>query len=171
MQCWRHAQRCVPLADKKTLVLPKVEHIDDLAFVDARARDPLSLVLSVESASSLLSLPDILQRARELSRVSVSAVLFASEDYCAATGVRRTRSRKGLLYPRATLATIAQAYGVDAIDMVCIEYRNAAYLAEECAEGAELGFRGKQAIHPVQLEEIHTAFSPSEEGACHTDRC
>ncbi|WFD36334.1 hypothetical protein MCUN1_003213 [Malassezia cuniculi] len=62
------------------------------------------------------------------------------------------------------MATIAQAFGVQPIDMVCIEYRNQAYLEDECAEGAELGFQAKQAIHPAQLEAIHKAFSPSDAG-------
>ena len=47
---------------------------------------------------------------------------------------------------------------------MCIEYRNQEYLVDECAEGAELGFRGKQAIHPAQIDAIHAAYSPSAEG-------
>lgn len=38
-----------------------------------------------------------------------------SEDYCAATGVRRTRDRRGLLFPRSQLVTIAKAYQLQAI--------------------------------------------------------
>lgn len=40
-----------------------------------------------------------------------------SEDYCASTGIIRTRGRKELLFPRAQLATIAKAYQLQAIDM------------------------------------------------------
>ncbi|WFD02616.1 hypothetical protein MOBT1_001297 [Malassezia obtusa] len=103
--------------------------------------------------------------------VQIAAVLFASEDYCASTGVRRTHSRKGLLYPRANMVTVAKAMGIDAIvrfyltqDMVCVDYKDQEYLQDECNEGAELGFDGKQAIHPAQLEAIRRAFSPAEHG-------
>lgn len=48
--------------------------------------------------------------------------------------------------------------------MVCIEYKDEAYLHEECEEGAMLGFDGKQAIHPAQLDVMRRAFSPSEQG-------
>ena len=47
-------------------------------------------------------------------------------------------------------------------DMVCIEYKDESYLQDECREGAELGFDGKQAIHPAQVPVLRHAFSPSE---------
>ncbi|WFC93934.1 hypothetical protein MBRA1_000560 [Malassezia brasiliensis] len=157
------------------VVIPKCESVDDVTFVAqhiAQAHTspprPVSLILSVESASSLVRLPTILEEARARladefrGAAAVAAVLFASEDYCASTGVRRTHSRKGLLYPRAKMVTIAKAMGIEAIDMVCVDYKDRAYLEDECAEGAELGFDGKQAIHPAQLETIRRAFSPTE---------
>ena len=48
--------------------------------------------------------------------------------------------------------------------MVCVEYKDQAYLKDECDEGAELGFDGKQAIHPAQLDTIRREFSPTEHG-------
>ena len=33
----------------------------------------------------------------------------------------------------------------------------------ECAEGARLGFSGKQVIHPAQLSVVHTTFQPNPE--------
>ena len=150
----------------ESMVLPKVESARDLALVASAASPsvPLSLVLSVESASSLLRMPTILEHASLGPHARVAALLFASEDYCAATGVQRTRDLRSLLYPRAQMATIAKAYGLQAIDMVCIEYKDDAYLREECRDGASLGFDGKQAIHPAQLDAIHAAYSPSKEG-------
>ncbi|WFD42324.1 hypothetical protein MPSI1_000966 [Malassezia psittaci] len=157
-----------------TIVLPKFEDAEDVITVAKAAAEisnlsrPLSIIVSVESATSLVRLTHLLQEAKE--RMSneygdiarIDAVLFASEDYCAATGVKRTRSRKGLLYPRAQLVTVAKSMGLDAIDMVCVDYKDLKYLEEECNEGFELGFDGKQAIHPAQLKTIHREFSPSE---------
>jgi len=50
-----------------------------------------------------------------LAKAGIAALLFASEDYCAATGIERTRGRMELLYPRAQLVTVAKAFGVGAI--------------------------------------------------------
>ncbi|WFD37483.1 uncharacterized protein MJAP1_000427 [Malassezia japonica] len=161
----------------QALVLPKFESVEDVDFVaqyaaqapSASASDPLSLILSVESARSLVDLPHLLRESIARLRgeyggiARVAAVLFASEDYCAETGIKRTRKRTSLLYPRANLVTVAKALGIEAIDMVCIDYQDLDYLREECTEGAELGFDGKQAIHPAQLETLRHAFSPSEQ--------
>lgn len=112
----------------QAIVLPKVESVDDIELVARSAADvgmytptsPLSLILSVESAASLLHMPRILELAAQRmasleNKARVVALMFSSEDYCASTGIRRTRDRRSLLYPRANLATVAKAYGLQAI--------------------------------------------------------
>ena len=42
-------------------------------------------------------------------------------------------------------------------------WRDAEGLAAEAKRVSELGFTGKLAIHPVQLQPIHEAFSPTAE--------
>lgn len=158
--------------------MPKVESIGDLTFLLEKAKyhrqtpehGPLSLVLSIESAQSLLRMSSIIEQFDEERKkvglspkhVHIGALLFASEDYCAATGIVRTRSRKELLFPRAHMATIAKAYNLQAIDMVCIDYKDMDYLKEEAMEARHLGFDGKQAIHPNQVSTIQSTFSPSD---------
>lgn len=176
----------LPSHQLQAIVVPKVEHEDDIRLIVEKARalrsssDPLALVLSVESAASLLRMPRIIESIREglgqdpftgslLSSTTkqpvaeIVALLFASEDYCASTGVLRTRDRKSLLFPRAHMATIAKAYNLSAIDMVCIDYKDEAYLIDEATEAKQLGYDGKQAIHPVQVDPIQHTFNPTEE--------
>jgi citrate lyase subunit beta-like protein len=93
----------------------------------------------------------------------IDALIFASEDYCADTGMKRTASRKELHYARSAIATVAHAYDLQAIDLVCVDYKNEAALQEECREGVEMGYNGKQAIHPSQISVIHREFSPRSE--------
>eukprot|EP01126_Amoeba_proteus_P049619 TRINITY_DN5813_c0_g3_i3.p1 TRINITY_DN5813_c0_g3~~TRINITY_DN5813_c0_g3_i3.p1 ORF type:complete len:115 (+),score=20.80 TRINITY_DN5813_c0_g3_i3:625-969(+) len=50
--------------------------------------------------------------------------------------------------------------GLQAIDMVCIKYKDNAQLIHECVEGRNLGFTGKQAIHPLQIPLIYDNFKP-----------
>lgn len=68
---------------------------------------------------------------------------FASEDYCASVGCVRTPSRRELMYPRSAVVTAASAFGLQAIDLVCIDYKNLDALREEAREGREMGFTGK----------------------------
>ncbi|PKI85818.1 hypothetical protein MVES_000397 [Malassezia vespertilionis] len=162
----------------QAILIPKVESAEDVVFVVNKISEskpayvpPLAVIVSVESAHSLCNLPEIIAASQKhiethLSDgiVKIAAVLFASEDYCATTGVKRTLSRKGLWYPRAAMVTTAKGMGLEAIDMVCIDYKKQEYLLEECEEGAEFGFDGKQAIHPAQIATINAVFSPTKQG-------
>ena len=49
---------------------------------------------------------------------------------------------------------------------VCIDYKDMENLHDESREAREMGFDGKQAIHPAQVDAIQYAFSPSEKGEC-----
>ena len=48
--------------------------------------------------------------------------------------------------------------------MVCVNYKDEAYLREECEDGRRLGYTGKQAIHPAQVDIIQQTFVPTEKG-------
>ena len=50
--------------------------------------------------------------------------------------------------------------------MVCVDFKDAAKLAAEAQQGAQMGFTGKQAIHPSQVEPIYAAFRPPEVRPC-----
>ena len=185
----------LPSQQLQAIVIPKVEHEDDVRVIIEKARalrrvnepvpPPLALVLSVESAASLLRMPAIIEAVREQlgqhpqtgvatgeaqGVAQIVALLFASEDYCASTGILRTRDRKSLLFPRAHMATIAKAYGLAAIDMVCIDYKDEPYLVDEATEAKQLGYDGKQAIHPVQVDPIQHTFNPTEESVLRAAR-
>ncbi|KAG1804005.1 citrate lyase beta subunit [Suillus variegatus] len=158
----------------RTLVLPKIHSARDLHHVSravrtSRARTstpfPIRIIASVESARSAWNLGEIASWASEYGPDvggKLGALLFAAEDYCADTSVVRTPSRLELLYVRSQIATAAKAFGLDAIDMVCVNYKDLDYLKDECEDGRRLGFNGKQAIHPTQVDIIHSTFVPTE---------
>ena len=60
------------------------------------------------------------------------------------------------------MSSVAAAYGIESIDLVCIDYKSLNVLEEECKEGKEWGFTGKQAIHPTQVDIIQREFAPSK---------
>jgi citrate lyase subunit beta-like protein len=162
----------------RTFVLPKIDTVTQLDHVsrqiftayqsNGRAIDeshaPLQLVASVESAKSLWNLNGIGQWKSEYGDTlggKLGALLFAAEDYCADTGIIRTPSRTELLYTRSQIVLAAKAFGLKSIDMVCINYKDLGYLQEECVDGRNLGYDGKQAIHPSQVDTIQSTFVPT----------
>jgi len=73
------------------------------------------------------------------------------------------RSKAGweVFYARSAVVTAAAAYDLQAIDQIYADFNDMAGLAEDCAFARQLGYSGKIAIHPRQIEAINTAFSPS----------
>ncbi|KAH8114622.1 citrate lyase beta subunit [Phellopilus nigrolimitatus] len=161
-----------------TLVLPKIHSPEDLDVVSAHVAfgstpggsgvarsQPMRIVASIESARALWDVGRIAAwhtiHGPEAGGV-LTALLFAAEDYCADTSIIRTPSRLELLYTRSQIVLAAKAFGLEAIDMVCVNYKDTEYLKDECANGRRLGFNGKQAIHPAQVDVIQRTFVPTE---------
>ena len=72
-------------------------------------------------------------------------------------------SDRGLLWARSRIVNAARAAGLPAPTMsVYANVSDLVGLASSCAEGRELGFLGRTAIHPRQLETIAAAFRPTD---------
>jgi len=170
--------QAVKIPSIRTFILPKIDTVTQLDHVSreiftayqskSRTMDeshgPLRLVASVESAKSLWNLEGISKWKSEYGDElggKLGALLFAAEDYCADTRIVRTPERRELLYTRSQIALAAKAFGLKAIDMVCVNYKDLDYLQEECLDGRNLGYDGKQAIHPAQVDIIQSTFVPS----------
>jgi len=157
----------------QTLVLPKIRSAEDLHYVSqaifnasksASRNSVLNIIPSIESARASWSLGSIASWKSAHGFASggrLTALLFAAEDYCADTSIIRTPSRRELLYTRSQIVIAAKAFGLEAIDMVCVNYKDLVYLKDECVDGRQLGFTGKQAIHPGQVEIIQSTFVPT----------
>lgn len=162
----------LPCPRLEAIVIPKVESAQDVLFVrrlidmtpECRGRD-VRLIAAIESARGMSNLREIVSaaacRSQGESSARLDALVFASEDYCADLEAVRTAHATELLYARSQIVMTAKAYGLQAIDMVHIQYKDLDDLARECHEGRTLGFTGKQAIHPTQISTIHECFSPS----------
>ena len=72
-------------------------------------------------------------------------------------------SGRGLLWARSRIVNAARAAGLPAPTMsVYANVSDLVGLASSCAEGRELGFLGRTAIHPRQLETIAASFRPTD---------
>ncbi|KAJ1951387.1 hypothetical protein FBU59_000185 [Linderina macrospora] len=148
------------------ILVPKAETAKDIHVVShlvdrlapAETRQRIKIIAGIESALGIMNIREIAQ-----CDPRVDALLFAAEDYCADTGITRTPARTELLYPRAAVATAAAAFKKQAIDMVCMDFRDMKVLGDECSEGAQMGFSGKQVIHPAQVATVQERFLPPDE--------
>ncbi|KAJ1663531.1 hypothetical protein IW140_004960 [Coemansia sp. RSA 1813] len=145
----------VPKVDSPREVGYVAQLIDSLA--PAHRRDKISIIAGIETARGLVNIRSIAEADRR-----IDALLFAAEDYCADTGIIRTPARKELYYARSVVCTTAHAYRLQAIDMVTMDFRDMDVLCDESTEGAEMGFTGKQVIHPAQVDVVQQHFVPPD---------
>ena len=112
----------------------------------------------IESAAGVLSASAI---AAASSRVV--AMAFGAEDFTNDMGLQRTEGGEEVAFPRAMIPIVARAAGIVALDTPYVRFRDAEGLRKEAESAASLGYKGKFAIHPAQLETINQVFTPREE--------
>lgn len=121
------------------------------------AQGTVKLFLLIESARGLLELP-------LLARVSdrVAALVFGAEDWCLDMGIVRTKVGTELEIARWNIAICARAHGLTAIDTVYTDFNDTDGLLQDTQNSRRMGFSGKLAIHPKQIEPIHSVFAPTQ---------
>ena len=166
------------------MVVPKVQSAGDLRFVSDIIRHHVSFRRSGSSTASTtateeseteISIIALIESAKAVTDLSsickatplLSGLIFAAEDFALDLSLMRTPSLTEFLYARSALVTACRANDLpSAIDLVCTQYKGEEgehTLKEECLGGKQLGFNGKQLIHPNQIEICQEAFSPSDE--------
>ncbi|OXB79912.1 UNVERIFIED_CONTAM: hypothetical protein H355_000942 [Colinus virginianus] len=78
-------------------------------------------------------------------------------------GATSSKETHDILYARQKIIVTAKAFGLQAIDLVYIDFRDEDGLRRQSREGASMGFTGKQVIHPNQIAVVQEQFSPSPE--------
>jgi len=68
-----------------------------------------------------------------------------------------------LLFARSTIVTVARSAGIEPLDSVFSDVDDTLGLIEACRHSRSLGFSGRGAIHPNQVEPIHIAFAPEKD--------
>lgn len=149
-------------------VLPKTDSAQQVQMVCQRLaaleqknglpRGSVRLLAQIETAAGLLRAGEIASADQRLD-----ALLFGAEDLAADVGARRSKEGWEIFYARGAVVTAAAAFGLAAIDTVYIDLTDIEGLEAECRFAQGLGFTGKLAIHPRQVDAINRAFSPSAE--------
>ena len=147
-------------------VIPKVETADEvqvLSYHLARTEydhdwpiGSIRLLAMIETARGIMNLKEIAKASRRLV-----ALVFGAEDLAGDIGAQRTRAGWEVFYARSAVVTAAAAYGLQALDMVYTDLNDLEGLEAESLLARQLGFDGKTAIHPNQIEIINRVFAPS----------
>jgi citrate lyase subunit beta / citryl-CoA lyase len=170
------------------VVLPKVstaaqivevaDHLTTLETGGGMSRGATGLlVIATETPRGLLSLPQYpaVLGAAQAAAVRLAGLTWGAEDLGAAIGASARHDSSGALtftfaLARTTCLLAASALGVQAIDGVYVDFRDAAGLERSLAEARRDGFSGKLAIHPDQVAPINAAFTPTEAERQHARR-
>ena len=154
------------------VALPKADDAHDIETVSKAlqvieikagvAVGSLSILPMIETCLGLRNSFDI---AKSSKRVSGMALASAEQgDFMVDLGGHWTPRSLALTYPRSKLVVDSRAAGVEwIVDGVFMNLKDTQMLREECLIARELGFVGKMAIHPTQVDVMHEVFSPSAE--------
>ena len=161
------------------VIVPKVRSADDVRWVAGRLdelelsldrRVPIGIEVLIEEVEALVSVEEIATASPRLE-----ALIFGSGDMAASQGVRTgwlaDYPGDPWIHHRSRIVIAARAAGLDAIDG---PYWGAiadidGYRAE-CRLVSTLGYAGKWAIHPSQIEPANETFAPTPEEVAHARR-
>jgi citrate lyase subunit beta/citryl-CoA lyase len=158
------------------IILPKVTSPDHIVWLDL-------LLGQVEREAGLpagqTGIEAQIEDARGLAAVNaiaaasprLEALVFGPADFMASVGIRSLDvggqpdgyvGGDAYHYPLMRILIAARAHGLQAIDGPYLKVRDADGMRRSAASAAALGYDGKWALHPSQIEAANQAFSPSD---------
>ncbi|WP_028936357.1 HpcH/HpaI aldolase/citrate lyase family protein [Pseudonocardia spinosispora] len=156
------------------IIVPKVLAARDVWWVDrllTQLEEELGMTkrigieVLIEEVEALIDVEAIATASPRLE-----ALIFGPGDFSASQGVRSsavggTDGYPGDIwhYARNKIVVAARAAKIDAVDGPFAAFGNPAGYRRQCELSGVLGFVGKWAIHPSQIELANDAYSPSPE--------
>jgi citrate lyase beta subunit len=150
-------------------VLPKVEHGDQVRHVAEKLTQAehtygwlygsTQILAIIETALGVVNIKEI-----AASDSRLSALIFGAEDLAGSLGALRTQDGWEVFYGRSAVVVHARAYGLQAIDTVFVDLTaEDSNLIADAEQALYMGYTGKLAVHPRQVEPIQRVFTPTAE--------
>ncbi len=148
------------------LMLPKVRTPDEIVWLDnllSERGHETRLHIIIETNAAL-------EAAHEIARASprIAALFFGGVDMSAE--LRCKNAWEPLLYARSRVVHAAASVGVDAIDVPFLDLEDLDGMVRQAELARDLGFSGKGAIHPKQIDALNAVFTPDEAAVAHARR-
>lgn len=158
----RDLDAVVPAAPD-ALVLPKVEHADEIAQMcaaldESGAARGLALWAMIETPLGVINVADI---ARTGARRRLAGLIVGANDLADRLRCQVDPMRTALTPLMMTIITAARAHGLAVWDAVYNNHADTEGFAAEARQARLLGFDGKTLIHPSQIDPLHAAFEPT----------
>lgn len=156
------ARACKPDA----ILLPKVETPQDVTGVteileETDASENVRLWAMIETPRGILNADEIAELGlRSTGRLDCFVV--GTNDIAKETGTSLGEGRVYLGPWLMQIVLCAKAGRIDVIDGVYNDFADTTGFANECSQGAKMGFDGKTLIHPAQIDAANRAFLPDE---------
>ena len=133
------------------------EQLEALEVAAGLESGAVRLIPWVETARGIVNAYEIC-----VASPRVLGAAFGAEDFTNDMEIERTGSDHEIVYPRAAVSIAARAARVLALDTPFFRFKDVDGLRQDALKARGLGFRGKFAIHPAQVQPINEAFSPTE---------
>jgi len=152
------------------VVIPKVFGPEDVLFVDrflAQIEENMGFPIGRIKLEVLIESADAVLKAEQIARCTprVGGLIFGLVDYAGDIGAQEVGSEQFFYYnyAKAKIIAAARAAGITAVDGVTLAFRDLDACRRDAQMGARMGFDGKWAIHPGQIDIINEVYSPSRE--------
>ncbi|WP_165915044.1 CoA ester lyase [Rhizobium sp. PP-F2F-G48] len=147
------------------ILVPKVEGPRDILDIAERldegdAPEDLRLWAMIETPRGVLNVAPIAETGRTRGG-RLDCLIPGLNDLRKETGVAALPGRTYLVPWLMQILLAARGSGLDVLDAVFNDIRDAEGFAQECAAGRDMGFDGKMLIHPQQIAPANAAFAPS----------
>jgi citrate lyase beta subunit len=150
--------------EQVTVVLPKVEGAGDLAFADrllagaeaaAGRTTAVRLLALIETGAGLQAVGEIAGASERLD-----GLILGYADLAASLGREPGGPPEDWRFAQDALLVAARAAGIQAIDGPHLAIRDDEPFRAAVAHARALGYDGKWAFHPAQLDALREAFTP-----------
>ena len=156
-----------------TILIPKVGVPADIYMVDALLTqiekavgitEPIGIEALIETALGISNVESIASSSRRLE-----AMHFGSGDFAASCqaptleigGLNPDYPGDQLHYAMSRIVVACRAYGIRPIDGPYGNFKDLEGLEAAAKRASALGYEGKWAIHPSQIDLVNSVFSPS----------
>ena len=129
------------------------------ALASAGAPDKTRLWAMIETPLAILNVRRD-RRRRAAGGARLACFVMGTNDLVKETRADLSANRRPALYWLSATVTAARAYGLDVLDGVYNNFKDADGFRRECVHGRALGFDGKTLIHPDQIAVANEVFAP-----------
>lgn len=141
------------------ILMPKISTNEELVRYRNATGGRIELWAMLETCAAFRDIAQLTSDARD---EGVTTLVVGSNDL--ALEMRCTvDTQRSAITPLLTQAIVAaRASGLSILDGVFNDLADDDGLAQQCQQGAKMGFDGKTLIHPKQIATANAAFSPSD---------